>query len=430
MYTHKVSTTASPRVEVTACQGDLDVRTWDKPEVLIKVDEQEALTVEERDDAVALVAHDDCRLTVPVGASLAILQVQGRLAVRGGNGAVEVATVQGDAQLRDGRGSASLNAVQGNLEVEGWTGKIVAEVVLGDAELQEVGGEVSLGAVHGDLTVEDVSGALSAQSVGGDAYLRQLHGPLSLDDVGADLVGRDWRAGANVTQVGGDAALKSVLAGPQAYRIQARGDVTVKALPGSDATFTLQAARGRIRAKGLAGEATEEGQWHGAIGAGEAQVTLTSSHGHISLKVVEEGEEKEEHVASAFAADLGEAGAVAGLAAEELARRIQQRVAEKLNKIDFEAIARREAERARRRAEREAARARRLAEKERRQARRSRRKKGVHWRFEWGPERSARRTARRGQASGEEERLFVLRMLAEGKISAEEAETLLQALES
>ena len=119
------------------------------------------------------------------------------------------------------------------------------------------------------------------------------------------------------------------------------------------------------------------------------------------------------------------------MAAQELASRIQQRVADRLAKIDFETIARREAEKARRQAEREAAKAQRLAEKARRKAERAQRRaqKKMKWHFEWDTGRGSQRTAGRSQASSDEERLAVLKMLAEGKISAQEAETLLQVLE-
>jgi hypothetical protein len=72
-----------------------------------------------------------------------------------------------------------------------------------------------------------------------------------------------------------------------------------------------------------------------------------------------------------------------------------------------------------------------MAEKAQRKAERAQKKaqKKVTWHFEWDTDRDRRRTAGRRQVSSEEERLAVLRMLAEGKISTQEAETLLQALE-
>jgi DUF4097 and DUF4098 domain-containing protein YvlB len=432
MYQKRISTSESPRIEVTACQGDLAVTTWDNAEVLIEVDSEEVLTVEEREGAVALVSNRDCSLTVPAGASLIVVQAQGNLSVQGVRGTVEATTVQGDAQFQDGAASASLGTVQGDLMVEHWAAAVSAGTVQGDARVRQVDGPVEFGAVGGDLAAEEINGPLSARSVAGDAYLRQLNGMLYLSDVGADLVGRAWAAGADVAQVGGDVSLKTAFVGPFTYDIQARGNLVVKALPGSSATFTLQAAKGQIRAKGVTGEMTEEGQWKGAIENGEAQVTLASTHGNVLFKAVGERDEEQERDAFAFAADLGKIGAEAGVAAQELAWRIQQRVADKLSTLDLEAIARREAEKARRQAEREVAKAQRMAEKARRKAERARKKtQGKAKRhFGWDTGRGRRRTAGRGQVSSEEERLAVLKMLAEGKISTQEAETLLQALES
>jgi len=431
MYQKRISTSESPRIEVTACQGDLVIAAWDNAEVLIEVESEEVLTVEEREGAVALAINGDCSLTVPAGASLVVIQAQGDLSVQGVRGTVEATTVQGDAQFQDGAASASLGTVQGDLMVERWAAAVSAGTVQGDARVRQVDGPVDLGTVGGDLLAEEINGPLSARSVAGDAYLRQLNGMLYLSDVGADLVGRAWAAGADVAQVGGAVSLKTVFVGPFAYDLQARGNLVVKALPGSNATFTLQAAKGQIRGKGLAGEMTEEGQWKGTIENGEAQVTLTSTHGNVLLKTVGERDEEQEHAAFAFAADFGKIGAEAGVAAQELAWRIQQRVAEKLATIDLEAIARREAEKARRQAEREVAKAQRMAEKARRKAERAQKKaqRKVRTHIERDTGRGRRRTTGRGQASSEEERLAVLKMLAEGKISTQEAETLLKALE-
>jgi hypothetical protein len=432
MYQRRISTSESPRVEVTACQGDLEVATWDSAEVLIEVESEEVLTVEKQEDAVALVANSDCNLTVPADASLVIIQAQGNLSVQGACGSVEVTTVQGDAHLQDGTASASLSTVQGDLTVEHWTAAISAAAVQGDARVRQVDGPVEFGTVGGDLLVEEINGPLSARSVAGDAYLRQLNGMLYLSDVGGDLVGRTWAAGADVAQVDGDFSLETVFAGPFSYEIQAKGNVLAKALPGSSATLILRSAKGQIKAKGVTGEMTEEGQWKGSIGDGEAQVTLASAHGNMLLKtagVRDEDQERDAFVS--LAADLGRIGAEAGVAAQELAWRIQQRVADKLATIDLEAIARREAEKARRQAEREVAKAQRVAERARRKAERAQKKaqRNVRMHVEWDTGRGRRRTATRRQAASEEERLAVLRMLAEGKISTQEAETLLQALE-
>jgi len=432
MYQKRTTTSESPRVEVTACRGSLVVAVWDKAEVLIEVDSEEVLTVEEREGAVALVANRDCGLTLPSGASLVVIQAQGDLSVQGVRGIVEVTTVQGDAHFQDGAASASLSKVQGDLTVERWTAAVRAGTVQGDARVRQVDGPVELGTVGGDLLVEEINGPLSARSVAGDAYLRQLNGMIYLSDVGVDLVGRAWTAGADVAQVGGDVSLKTVFAGPFTYDLQAQGNVVAKALPGSSASFTLQAAKGQIRAKGITGEVTEAGKWEAALGGGEARVTLTSTHRNVLLKAVGEGDEDQKSDAFAFlAADFGRIGAEAGVAAQELAWRIQQRVADRLAKIDFEAIACREAEKTRRQVERDAAKAQRMAEKAQRKAERAQKK--AQWKvgrhFEWDASRSSKRTARRSQASSEEERQTVLKMLAEGKISTQEAETLLQALE-
>ncbi|MFZ5916294.1 MAG: SHOCT-like domain-containing protein [Chloroflexota bacterium] len=370
MYEHRVPVSPSPQVEITSCQGDLTVMAVEGSEVLIRVARQEILTVEQRDDATALVINGDGQLTLPRDAALTVVQVQGDLSITGAGGPVEAITVRGD------------------------------------------------------LYVQEMNGPLSVQSVVGDAHVRQVQGLVAVKNIGADLMARDLLGGADVTLVGGDVSLKTVFAGSHPYHIAARGNLTVKVYPNSDATFDLRSRRTLV--KGIEGQQTKEGEWQGAVGNGQSAVTLVTTHGSIVLKAADEQDEQPITAAAWIEPTVGKIGVEAGLAADELAWRIQQRVAEKLSKIDFEAIALREAERARMQAEREAARAQKTIEKARRKAERARSKAHQQWRVEWE---SGSQAARRGQAVSDQERLAVLKMLAEGKISAQEAETLLQALE-
>ncbi len=435
MYQKTISVSESPRVEVTGCRGDLTVTAWDKLEVLAEVDDEQTLTAEEREGAVALAFNAEGNLTVPAGAHLVILQVQGALNVEGVKGGVEVTAVQGDAWLKEGAGSLALKTVQGDLTLEDWDGAADIGTVQGDASLRQLGGDVTLGSVGGDLVAYEIEGALSAPTVGGDADLRELDGALSLKNVGGDLVGRDLEAGADVTHVGGDASLQAVFAGPHTYRIQAGGDGTLRALPGSNAAFALRAG-GAIRVKGLAGDASG-GEWRGTLGSGEAKVELTAG-GSVKLRAL--GEDVQDEDFPFF--DFCGMGAMMDWDMGDMGARIQQYVADKLGKIDFEAIAHREADRARRHMEREMERARRQREKAQRKAeqRGPGRPRGP-WHFEWEMRRgapsqgeAARSSAGRPEPAeprepaGEEERLAVLKMLAEGKISASEAEALLRAL--
>ncbi len=442
MYQKTISVSESPRVEVTGCHRDLTVTAWDKPEVLAEVDDEQTLTVEEREGVVALAFNDEGNLTVPADARLVVLQVQGSLTVEGVKGAVEVSTVQGDAWLKEGAGSLALKTVQGDLTLEDWDGAADIGTVQGDAGLRQIGGDVTVGNVGGDLVAHEIEGALSAASVGGDADLRELDGALSLKVVGGDLVGRDLAAGTDVARVGGDASLKMVFAGPHTYRVQAGGDGAIRALPGSNATFTLRAGGG-IRVKGLAGDAAG-GEWRGTLGSGEAKVELTAG-GSVKLRAL--GEDVQDEDFPFF--DFCGMGAMMDWGMGEMGPRIQQYVADKLGKIDFEGIAHREADRARRHMEREMERAQRQREKAQRKAeqRGPGRPRGP-WHFEWDVRRAApsrgeavtmdgfaaRSPAGRPEPGeprepvGEEERLAVLKMLAEGKITASEAETLLRAL--
>jgi len=431
MYEQRIITSEFPRIEVTSCQGDLTVSVGDSSEVLIKVDNQEILTVEEKQDAVAMVIAGKGQVVLPPSAALVIVQVQGDLTIKSADGTIEVATVQGDVRVKSGTGNASLGTVLGDLKAESWTGNFKAGVLQGDAKIRQMTGDINLGTVNGDLRATEIDGPLVVSTIKGDAHLRQLNGPFAAENISADLIARDLLGGADVTLVNGDVSLKTVLAGPQAYYINAKGNISAKVFPGSNATFRLQADKGQVRAKGIDGETTGDGQWQGILKDGEAQALFSSTHSNVVLKVLTEDEKARAY--ADFAHEMPMPPMPSSVPADELAWRIQQRVAEKLSKIDFEAIALREAERARRQAERDVAKAQRAMEKAQRRAERAQRKaayrqRKAQWRIEWDSASGGRKASKRGPAVSKEEQLAILNMLSEGKISAEEAETLLQAL--
>jgi len=414
-------------------QGDLHLMGWDEPRVEIRGEGEEELIIERSNGELVIRSPVSCRVSLSSLVAVTVRQVQGDLQGQRLDSALEVNEAQEDVHLREGSGPVRLQAVHGDLVVERQQGPLSAETVHGDALMRDVSASVDLKQVKGDLRARAVEGALRAEVVEGDALVREIAGPLTLGQVKGDFSGVTLDGGAEVRQVIGDVAVNTRFAPGQGYVFQADGDVRVRVPLEVSARFTVE-AKGEIRCDlPLVEEVREPHRVVGVLGDGEAHVTLVSRQGSVFLKERAPWE------------GLEEVGRI-GWHAESIARLVEQRLTEELSQLGLEEIARREAERARREVERALRRAEAQAEKIRRRAekkaekarlrmersrrraeaktRRAARKGRLEWRLEWG---AGRRPA--GEPVTEEERLLVLRMLQEGKITAEEAARLLEALE-
>ncbi|MCZ7671402.1 MAG: hypothetical protein M5U34_31845 [Chloroflexi bacterium] len=125
MSQERIETNKAPLIEVTACHGDLVIRSWSETAVSIQSDQHEAKQTE---TGLALSSHGDLKLIVPTNASLHIGQVHGDLVIK---------RVSGDLSLQIGDGDVVL-------------------VGLNNVKLGTINGDLSAKQPDGDLSVETV----------------------------------------------------------------------------------------------------------------------------------------------------------------------------------------------------------------------------------------------------------------------------------
>jgi DUF4097 and DUF4098 domain-containing protein YvlB len=134
-----------------------------------------------------------------------------------------VSNIGSDCQIRDSSNAeVTLGNIGSDLQLIGASSVRVGNVG-SDCDVRDVRGDVELGQVEGDATVNGVGGALSIGNVAGDASLRGLHGAVNAQTVGGDLMLQaDFPAGC-VTRmnVGGDA----VVALPEPANLTLRANV-------------------------------------------------------------------------------------------------------------------------------------------------------------------------------------------------------------
>ena len=382
----------TPHLTLT-CAGDLEVSGGREGEVAIKVyGEPEDLEVKREGESFTITSRARCKVACPQATTLTLPQVSGSLRVRRVDGPLAVEQVSGDTTIKD----------------------------VGPTAITQASGDVRARSVQGDLKFENVSGDLSVRGIEGKLWIDNATGDLSAS----------YLEGGLEAQVAGDVVLKTDLSPGCDYMVTTSSNADLRFPAQASAQINVTAS-GNIKHKvdwadlqDVSGDLLS-----GRVGAEDeptAKVDITAG-GDVSLR------SRSDSNAFVFAWTLDDdMGIELESMAEEIERNVEVHLARmeaKLKNIDHEAIrvkAERAAEKARRKALRTAERARMKAERAERR-----------WRRASPPKSPSPPRHPRGRATSpppvppvtQEERMVVLRMVQEGKISADEAARLLEAME-
>jgi len=393
-------TQGSPTLSILECRGDLSISGWAKSVVRIQADKRH-LEARQEGETIMITCHSDLCIEAPY---------------------------ETKAQVNDARGDVRIKRIQGDISLD---------IVHGDLVLSRVGA-VTIQETRGDLSVRLVEGDLTVQAVRGDMSVRNVSGRLKVGQVGRDLGVRELLGDATAMEVQGDIRLRTAFAAGNEYQFKANGDIVARVPVNTNADLTLRSGRNQIRLKAeLADKVETDGEITGRLGDGGAAVLLEAGR-DLVLVARESDWGTVGATIGAIGAEIGvEFGSEFADLAEEIAAQVEAHMAEmsvqleeKLSHIEVDIdqraaqAAERAAEHARRQMERAAERLRRKAEREAERARR--RVEKARWKV------ARKSTPPKPEPAGEpvsdEERLTILNMVAEGKISIEEAESLLDTL--
>jgi hypothetical protein len=362
---------------VDSIGGDISVVGWDGNEILIKADDDE-ITLEQNGDEVRFSCVDDVSLRIPKASNLSFTVIKGDASVRGINGNIDIKMINGDLSMRD-------------------VGSVSIDTILADFSLRGAHGNLYVRNATGDVSIRDVDGTVNLESVANDLALRGARGNIKVN-VGEDVV---------------------VYLEPRddgEYQVTAGDDILLVLPPNANATVTMQGDEIDIQWPGVEGdpEATKRVV---SLGSGAAKITL-SAGGDVRLT---------NQANAAESAD--EFGNFAGLNfdwsgfGERISRQVERATGQ-----------------AARRAEEAARRAGKLAEDAARRAERHAERHARRWsgKVNFGPGPSwdfgpkgvpTPPGVPKSEPVADEERMAILKMLQEKKITSEQAEQLLRALE-
>ena len=327
--------------------------------------DEDELTLEQNGDEVMLSCTDDVSLRIPKDTSLFIQRVGGDAALRGVMGNIEIKEVENDLSIREA-------------------------------------GFVSISTVKVDFSLRGAKGNLYVKNVGGDVSLRDVEGNITLDSVADDLALRGARGNIKVN-VGEDVVVYLEPKAEGEYSIVAGDDILLVLPSNANATLNLHGDQINIAWPGIENE-EDVIERAVVLGDGSAKITLNAGGDIRVTNDVEAGNSAEDF------------GNFAGMNFDwsGFGERISRQVAQATSRAG------KRAEEAARRMERHAE----------RQARRWKGNVKVgRWNWEMGPKGVPTPPSPPSEPVAEEERMAVLKMLAEKKITAEQAEQLLNALE-
>jgi hypothetical protein len=293
--------------------------------------------------------------------------------------------------------SVYIQHIGGDASIRGIMGGIELKEINGDLSIRDVD-SVSIDTIESDFSLRGAKGHLSVKKAHSDVSIRDVDGNVSLESVADDLALRDVRGSvsANVSE---DVVLYLTPRAGNVYSITAGDDILLVMPPKANATLTLNADEIDIDWKGVE---NEEEATSRVITLGDGSATITLNAGG-DIRVSNQSD------AGDSADDFGNFAGM-GMDWSGFGERISRQVEQTTRRAG------RQAEEAARRAERA--------------GRRVNAKLNVGvGRWNWDVfQKGGIPVPPKPQAS-EEERMAILKMLQEKKITADEADKLLSALE-
>jgi hypothetical protein len=361
-----ISAGRTPKIMIEFIEGDLSLVGWEGEDILLKGDEDE-MQFNQDGETVSVSCQDDLSLRVPKAASVFVKKIVGDASIRGVMGGIEVQEIEGDLSIRDVN-SVAIEKLQSDFSLRGAKGDLFVKSVDGDVSIREVDGNVSLESVVDDLALRDVRGNINA-NVAEDVVLYLNPQP------------------GNV------------------YSVNAGEDILLVMPPKANATLNLNGDEIDIEWKGIPNDEDATNRVI-TLGDGSAIVTLTAGG---DIRVTNQAD------AGETAEDFGNFAGI-GMDWSGFGERISRQV---------EQATRRAAKQAEETARRADEAARRMDQKMSRRGPKINVNMG-RWNWDLSPKGVPMPPK---PPVSDEERLAILKMLQEKKITAEEAEKLLAALE-
>ena len=417
MDSRSVKIEGIPKI-VLNINGNLSVKGWDGQEVVAKSSSPDDLTLDVEDEKINITCQSNCNLRVPYASSLKAGKIDGDAVFKSVEGEISIERVAGNLTFRSvgevniGVANSNLTAknVDGNLHLISCDGNVVVRDIKGDFMVQK--------SVSGNLSLKEIDGATKAQAQG-NVTVELDPSPESANEIRAD--------GNLICRLPTDASVKVSIPSGDNVRVKIP-DVEVPSqietpfdlvLGEGDASLTLGAS-------GTVILSSRPPDWNMSTFEVDTEAEFEEMAETLNEEISAQIEAQMEMMEEELQIQLDNISAsldLAGLSPEKADRiaqhtkqateRASQRAQEKIRRAQEKMD--RKLEAARRRAEMKA----RAAER----AARDRRRRPEPPTWVTSPTKPV------SEPVSDEERLMILQLLEQGKVTTDEAEQLLAALE-
>jgi hypothetical protein len=206
--------------------------------------------LEEKDGHVYITVNSSCSMTVPAGSSFEIEKGMGSIKIAGIQNKIDIEKVLGNLVLNN-VGEVEVGKVGGNFSVKGASGAVRVEKVGGNLTLSELGSFIGE-KIGGSCKVKTIRGDFAMEKMGGNFKGQDIEGVLRVERVGGSFSAQRVNLASEV-HAGGNLRLKDFKLAIDYTELKAGGDILLEV--GEDfggARFEMHSGARHIRV--LAGE--------------------------------------------------------------------------------------------------------------------------------------------------------------------------------
>jgi hypothetical protein len=217
MQQQTVPVNPNASVLIHAIHGDLRVAGWERNELMAKTSGN-LLELVSGTFPITVSCNEDMIVYLPHAASLQVERVSGDASLQALNGPITLGPVDGDLTIKD-LGPVTLGKVSGDASLRN-VGALNAEIIAGDFSLRGGKGICAIDTVGGDASIRDIDGMVTIENVGSDLYVRNVHAAVAV-------------------KAGGDVALYLAPLPGLTYDITAGDDLILRMSPDSNVKLHL-----------------------------------------------------------------------------------------------------------------------------------------------------------------------------------------------
>lgn len=277
---HVLSLTRDDPVIHLKAYGGVQIHGINRSEVTCEIDAPQLATLVEENGHVYVTVNAACHLEVPENASIEIERGMGSVLIKGVANLINVEKVLGNLVLMN-VGPIVVGKVGGNFSARKTTGPVEVDKIAGNltvddvqaVRVNKVGGNCVLRDVHGECRVEKAGGRCLVQNISGLAALGKFGGSIKARDL---TLAEDLKVGGNIELIGCKFS--------QDLSLHAGGDIAVAlSADSADLSLEITSAGHKIRIKAQGDDLDlRQAEYEHQIGAGGIGISMKAG-GSVSI---------------------------------------------------------------------------------------------------------------------------------------------------